>query len=199
MKFTMSRPITLDVILNADLSRYPVDIIRGVGDRPSAYLCAQGAVLRVELDPRGHCVFAVPVDSPMPWLVFSTLEHALDCTFDRITSESGQCLPTAQHRQAVMESLDQMDLEPSERILYYAYDSSNSLDPDPSVAERVQIAGELIKQNPALADENRAQVLLLLVEDAYLHRHPPFELLLRAKDREVVKLAANAMAAWAGN
>lgn len=197
MHFTTSRPLTLDNILNADLNRYPIAIIRGVGPKPSAYLCAQGAALRVQLAPSGHCIFSVPVDGQMPWLVFSALEHAFDCTFERVCNEFGRRLATAKHRQAVMKDLDGMSLEPSERILYYALDCSDSLDPDPAIAERVSIARELTGKNPALANEENAAILLLLTEDIYLRRHRPFELFLCNKDEEAAEMAAEAMLVWA--
>jgi len=115
MRFTTSRPLSLELILNSNFSRYPLEVIRGVSDRPSAYVCARGCALRVELDQSGYCFFSIPRDGRMPWFVFSALEHALDCTFERDASECGSRSATAEHRQAVVKGLDQIDLKPSAR------------------------------------------------------------------------------------
>ena len=52
-----------------------------------------------------------------------------------------------------------------------------------------------MKRNPHLHEDTK--MLLLLVEDLYEQRHPPFKVTLRNKSPVVAQLFAEAMLAWA--
>jgi hypothetical protein len=87
MIFKASRPITPDIILTADLSRYPIRVVKGKGATPYLQIVAEGAALRVEL-VRGHCFFSVAPDGQFPGVAFQALEHAFDCTFEKVGEKS---------------------------------------------------------------------------------------------------------------
>lgn len=122
--------------------------------------------------------------------------HEFDCGIERLVDDRGRAVTSLDRdsKQAVIDWLGHEHLAPGDLTLSCINESA-SPEPGSVLCEQVEIARALLKRNPQLLEDPKT--LLLLVEDLYEQRHPPFKVTLRNKNPVVAQLFAEAMLAWA--
>jgi hypothetical protein len=199
MIFVSARPLSFDDLLAADWERFDIQIMQGVGPDPVLYLCSAGSALRACLDEKANCIFVVPHDGPMPWRVFETIGHIFDCGVDLLIDGRGRSVRSFEQRDAVVSFLGVNELGSSESVLQLVRGKSHKIEPGTRLYEQAQIAKAVVEKNPILAEEKNEKLLLLLTEDQYETRNPPFAMLLRNKSSIVAKLIADSLMEWAAS
>jgi hypothetical protein len=193
-----TKQITFDDLLTGRLEQhYGITVVAGCEAEPVLYLCAAAAALRVCLDDNGHCYFVMPDDGDLPLLIFDALNREFDCGIERLFDRRGRGVSSLDRdsKQAVIDWLGYEYLAPGDQILSCIDESAPDPEPGSVLCEQVDIARALLGRNPKLLKDPKT--LLLLVEDLYAQRHPPFKVTLRNKSPVVAQLFAEAMLAWA--
>ena len=131
----------------------------------------------------------------LPLLIFDALNREFDCGIERLVDDRGRVVTSLDSKQAVIDWLGHEYLAPGDLILSCIDGSAPDPEPGSVLCEQVEIARALLGRNPKLLKDPKT--LLLLVEDLYEQRHPPFKVTLRNKSPVVAQLFAEAMLAWA--
>jgi hypothetical protein len=189
-----TKQIGFDDLITGRLERYGITIVMGCGSEPIVYLCSAGAALRACLDDKGFCYFVVPDNGALPWAIFDAIVHEFDCGVQRMVDGRGRVV-TSFGQQAVIDFLGSDHLEQGDLILSCLDDNSSEVRAGSALCEQAAIARGLVEQNPRLHED--PQMLLLLVEDLYGQRHPPFKVTLQKESVAVAQLLADAMLSWA--
>lgn len=191
-----TKQITFDDLLTGRLEQhYGITVVAGCEAEPVLYLCAAGAALRVCLDDNGYCYFRVPDNGDLPLLIFDAFNREFDCGIERLVDDRGRGVTSLDSKQAVIDWLGYEYLAPGDQILSCIDGSAPDPEPGSALCEQVEIARALLGQNPKLLKDPKT--LLLLVEDLYAQRHPPFKVTLQKRDPVAAQLIAEAMLAWA--
>lgn len=174
-----------------------ITVVTAYEAQPVLYLYAAGAVVRVWPDENGHSKFGVPDNSDLPLSILEALMHELDCGILRLVDDRGRVTTSldSNSKQALIHWLGHEYLAPGDLTLSCINGSVPPPEPGSGLSEQVEIARALVKRNPQLHEDTK--MLLLLVEDLYEQRHPPFKVMLRNKNPVVAQLFAEAMLAWA--
>jgi hypothetical protein len=189
-----TKQLGFDDLIAGRLERYGITIVMGCQSEPIVYLCSAGAALRACLDDKGFCYFAVPDNGALPWAIFDAIGQEFDCGIERLVDGRGRVV-TSLGKQAVIDFLGSDHLEQGDLILSCLDDNSSEFQAGSVLCEQAEIARGLVKQNPRLHED--PQMLLLLVEDLYGQRHPPFKVTLQKRSLVVAQLFAEAMLSWA--
>ena len=177
-------------------SCYGMKLIKGhEAERVYFYLCWEGITVRVRLDDNGYCYFVVPENGAFPFAIFDALRHHFSCGLERVIDDRGRLVPSKNDTGAVIDWLGEDHLGPGDRILCCINGRATDPEPGSELYTQVEIGRELVKQNPQLLAD--PETLLLLVDDLYEQRTPPFTVTLHTKDVEVARVYAEAMQAWA--
>ena len=193
-----TKQITFDDLLTGRLEQhYGITVVSACEAEPVLYLCAAGDALRVRLDDNGYCYFAMPEKGGVPSLMFDAINREFDCGIERLVDDRGRAATSldSDSKQALIYHLGNEYLAPGDLILSCIDGRAPPPEPGSLLCEQVKIARALLKRNPQLHEDTKT--LLLLVEDLYEQRHPPFKVTLRNKNPVVAQLFAEAMLAWA--
>lgn len=194
--FTSTRPISFDEILGNWVGRYDIKITIAGTQEAFIYLYFQDTVLRVIADENGNCIFVIPDNGKMPWLIFDALGHHFDCHVERVVDRRGRAVSSFVN-EAMIDLIGDDHLEPIDKLLRYVRGESVAIEPGTKLMGMATIAKALADANPLLREDRNSDVLLNIVEDIYRHRHPRFRATLSSKSPTVAKLLADSMLAWA--
>ena len=175
-----------------------IKIVTGTEAEPFFYLCLAGTALRAYPDDNGYCGdLVVPDNSDLPLSILDEVMHKFDCGIERLVDDRGRVTTSldSDSKQALIHHLGHEYLAPGDLILSCIDGSAPPPEPGSVLCEQVEIARALLGRNPKLLKDPKT--LLLLVEDLYAQRHPPFKVTLRNKSPVVAQLFAEAMLAWA--
>ena len=175
-----------------------IKIVTGYEAGPFFYLCLAGTALRAYPDDNGYCGdLVVPDNSDLPLSILDEVMHKFDCGIERLVDDRGRVVTSlnSDSKQALIHHLGHEYLAPGDQILSCIDGSAPPPEPGSVLCEQVEIARALLGRNPKLLKDPKT--LLLLVEDLYEQRHPPFKVTLRNKNPVVAQLFAEAMLAWA--
>ena len=188
-----TKQIALDDLLEG-LERYGITIVTGCEAEPIVYLCLAGMVLRACQDDNGFCYFVVPDNADLPWPIFDAIFREYDCGIERMVDSRGRTVSSFDN-QAVIDFLGEDHLEPGDLLLRCISGKSANIEPGSTLSEKTEIGRGLVDRNPRLKEDGKT--LLVLVEDLYAQRHPPFKVTLHKRSPVVAQLMAEAMLAWA--
>ena len=189
-----TKHIPIDDFLSGKLKRHGIKIVTGYEAGPILYLCLAGTALRACPDDKGYCDFVVLDNGDLPLSILDVLMHEFDCGIERLVDDRGRVVTSLDTKQAVIDFLGQEYLAPGDLIWSCIDGSASPPEPGSVLCEQVEIARALLGRNPKLHEDTK--MLLLLVEDLYEQRHPPFKMTLRSKNPVVAQLCAEAMLAW---